>query len=138
MGENLGIERREFLAATGLAGMASCASRAIAATARPPWDMLKAKLGERLQPVSSPLVAVRDAGGRGADALFANLKNPYFISDDPALTETLGWTDAWTSEPSSYVAAARSAALPHSTAAPTSASRKSSWSFSASPIDTML
>lgn len=52
----------------------------------------------------------RDSGGKGADALFASLKNPYRIGDDPALTQTLGWTDAWTSEPSSYVVAATSAA----------------------------
>ncbi|MEO7563658.1 MAG: FAD-binding protein, partial [Sphingomicrobium sp.] len=44
------------------------------------------------------------------DSLFAGLKNPYRISDDPALTQTLGWTDAWTSQPSSYVVAATSAA----------------------------
>ena len=35
-------------------------------------------------------------------------------------------------------AAARNVALPHSTATPTSARRRSSWSFSASPIATVL
>ena len=50
------------------------------------------------------------AGGPSVEALFAELKNPYFISNRAGLTQTLGWTDAWTSEPSSYVVAAQSAA----------------------------
>ena len=81
----------------------------MAAAARPDWSALKAKLGERLQPVSSPLVAARE-GRTSIDALFANLKNPFFISSDPGLTQTLGWTDAWTSAPSAFVARAESAA----------------------------
>jgi hypothetical protein len=34
------------------------------------------------------------------------LKNPYHIGDDPALTQTTGWVDAWTSRPSVYAVAA--------------------------------
>jgi FAD/FMN-containing dehydrogenase len=30
------------------------------------------------------------------------MRNPYFISEDPALTETSGWVDAWNSKPSAY------------------------------------
>lgn len=97
------IDRRDFLALSAVAGIASAPTSA--AVARPDWSQLKARLGERLQPVRSPLVAARQ-GGPGVDALFANLKNPYFIGDDPALTQTLGWTDAWTSEPSAYVVVA--------------------------------
>lgn len=37
------------------------------------------------------------------------LKNPYYLGDDPALTQTLGWVDAWTSQPSTYAVAAETA-----------------------------
>lgn len=39
--------------------------------------------------------------------LFANLKNPYYIGDQPGLTQTLGWVDAWATKPSVYAVAAR-------------------------------
>lgn len=103
------LDRRNFLALSAAAGIAPAAAPALASAARPDWNSLKARLGDRLQPVRSPLVAAR-AGGPGVEQLFANLKNPYFNSADPALTQTLGWTDGWTSEPSSYVVAAESAA----------------------------
>jgi hypothetical protein len=45
--------------------------------------------------------------GSAARRLFENLKNPYFIGDDPALTQTLGWVDAWSTQPSAYAVAAR-------------------------------
>jgi hypothetical protein len=53
--------------------------------------------------VQSPLDACRpNAEGPACTALFKGLKNPYFIGDDPALTQTTGWIDAWTSQPSIY------------------------------------
>ena len=106
----MGMNRRKFIVLAGASCAAPLASKPLATVARPPWADLARKLGNRFQPVRSPLVACAEAGGKGADALFASLKNPYRISDDPALTETLGWTDAWTSEPSSYVVAAHNAA----------------------------
>ncbi|WP_293370453.1 BBE domain-containing protein [Phenylobacterium sp.] len=42
--------------------------------------------------------------------LFRNLRNPFFIGENAALTQALGWTDAWTTKPSEYAAAAESAA----------------------------
>lgn len=39
--------------------------------------------------------------------LFKGLRNPYFIGDDPGLTQTSGWLDGWTSAPSTYAVAAR-------------------------------
>ena len=72
------------------------------------WDALGRQAGGRLSAVRSPLIACRAAPESAACAqLFTALKNPYFISDDPALTQTLGWVDAWTSMPSAYVLAAR-------------------------------
>jgi FAD/FMN-containing dehydrogenase len=38
------------------------------------------------------------------------LKNPYVIGDNPALTQTSGWQDAWLSQPSAYAVAARETA----------------------------
>src|SRR5699024_8086031 len=41
----------------------------------------------------------------GSDAcaeIFKKLENPYYISNQPALTQTFGWADAWTSAPSAY------------------------------------
>ena len=43
-------------------------------------------------------------------ALFRGLKNPWYIGDDVALTQTSGWVDAWTSTPSAYAVPARDAA----------------------------
>jgi FAD/FMN-containing dehydrogenase len=71
---------------------------------------LQQQLGPRLLKVESPLEACARDGGRGAAALFATLKNPYAIGDDPALTQTLGWTGAWTSRASAYAVRAESAA----------------------------
>jgi FAD/FMN-containing dehydrogenase len=37
------------------------------------------------------------------------LKNPYFIGDNPGITQTLGWVDAWATKPSVYAVAVRNA-----------------------------
>jgi FAD/FMN-containing dehydrogenase len=61
--------------------------------------------------VDSPLAACR-AEPEGAECrlLFKELQNPYYIGDDPALTQTSGWLDAWTAEPSVYAVAATNTA----------------------------
>ena len=41
--------------------------------------------------------------------LFANLKDPYYIGDNPGITQTLGWVDGWATKPSVYAVAARNA-----------------------------
>ena len=41
--------------------------------------------------------------------LSENLKNPYYIGDQPGLTQTLGWISAWATKPSVYAVAARNA-----------------------------
>ncbi len=38
------------------------------------------------------------------------LRNPYFIGDQPGMTQTSGWVDAWMSTPSAYAVAAQSTA----------------------------
>ena len=105
------MRRRTFVA--GLLGTAGAAALPRPVFAAPSlsalWDELRGRIGSRLIPIQSPLVAAAKSGGVGADALFAALKNPYYLGDEPALTQTLGWTDAWTSQPSLMAVAAESA-----------------------------
>ncbi len=74
------------------------------------WEALRRRVNGNLIAVQSPLDACRAAPeGPACSALFRELKNPYFIGDSPALTQTSGWVGAWTSQPSAYVVAARTA-----------------------------
>lgn len=75
------------------------------------WSHLAEQVQGQLVKVQSPL-AVCLAGPSGAPCakLFKEFKNPYFLGDEVALTQTLGWVDAWTSRPSVYAVAARSTA----------------------------
>lgn len=75
------------------------------------WEALNVEVGGQLMKVSSPLEACRAApGGADCAAVFRNLKNPWAVGDNVALTQTSGWVDAWTSTPSAYAVAARNAA----------------------------
>jgi FAD/FMN-containing dehydrogenase len=72
------------------------------------WDGLNEAVQGRLVKLSSPLDVCRsDPDGDACKALFNELRNPYFISDDVALTQTSGWIDAWNSVPSAYAIRAR-------------------------------
>ncbi len=72
------------------------------------WGQLGRDVGGRLVKVARPLDACRDAPTAAAcTELFKSLKNPYFIGDAVGLTQSLGWVDAWTSQPSVYAVAAR-------------------------------
>ncbi|MBS0559562.1 MAG: FAD-binding oxidoreductase [Proteobacteria bacterium] len=78
------------------------------------WHGLSNAVGGRLMALRTPLIACV-GGPDGASspaclALFKELKNPYFINANPALTQTSGWMDAWTSKPSAYAVLARSTA----------------------------
>ncbi len=60
--------------------------------------------------IRSPLDACGDIPDSAAcGEVFRELKNPYYIGDDPALTQTTGWVDAWASQPSAYAVAAETA-----------------------------
>ncbi|AUC97341.1 FAD-linked oxidoreductase [Bradyrhizobium sp. SK17] len=75
------------------------------------WNRLNEQTKGRLIAVRSPLEACRDnPSGPACRDAFRELKNPYSIGDDPALTQTTGYLDAWTSEPSVYAVAARDTA----------------------------
>jgi FAD/FMN-containing dehydrogenase len=72
------------------------------------WDQLKQKVGGRLFKVQSPLAACApSASSADCAQVFKELKNPYYLGDEAGLTQTLGWIDAWTSQPSVYCVAAQ-------------------------------
>ncbi len=73
------------------------------------WQDLNAKVGGQLSAVTSPLDACRGADQAACDAVFKGFKNPYFIRDHVALTQTTGWAGGWTSQPSAYAVMARNA-----------------------------
>lgn len=75
------------------------------------WEKLKQKVGGRLVPVEFPLAACQSApAGASCQDILKDLHNPYYIGDQPGLTQTLGWVNAWTTQPSVYAVAARDAA----------------------------
>lgn len=66
------------------------------------WAGLKEAVGGRLAPVVMPDLA---------DPAVRNLLgDPFYIGDQPALTQSSGWLDAWRCSPSTYVVVAESAA----------------------------
>jgi FAD/FMN-containing dehydrogenase len=74
------------------------------------WDKLKQQVGGNLIPVQFPLTACEGASNSAAcQELFKNLDNPFYIGDQPGITQTLGWANAWATKPSVYAVAARSA-----------------------------
>src|SRR4029453_9520517 len=75
------------------------------------WARLRQRVGGRLVKVTSPFAACTPhPDSPGCAELFQNLRNPFYISDQVALTQTLGWTDAWTSKASAYAVLAQTSA----------------------------
>jgi FAD/FMN-containing dehydrogenase len=74
------------------------------------WKRLNDAVGGNLIPVDFPLSILKsDPKGAAAERLLKDLRNPYYIGDQPGLTQTLGWLDAWATKPSVYAVAARNA-----------------------------
>src|SRR5260370_21742378 len=74
------------------------------------WKQLDETVGGNLIPVDSPLSLIKtDPAGAAAKRFSKDLRNPYYIGDQPGLTQSLGWVDAWASKPSVYAVAARNA-----------------------------
>jgi FAD/FMN-containing dehydrogenase len=72
------------------------------------WHGFGNAVGNRLIKLDDPLAACRENPDSPAcQALLKEIRNPYFIGEDPALTETSGWLDAWTSLPSTYAVKVR-------------------------------
>ena len=73
------------------------------------WEQLNREVGGQLIRVQTPLAACADAADSTAcQVILKNLKNPYFIGDQPGLTQTSGWADGWMSAPSAYAVVALS------------------------------
>ena len=71
------------------------------------WEKLNREVGGRLIELKSPVAACRAAPNSvECEEFFKQIKNQYFIGDNPALTQMSGWVDAWTSAPSAYAVAA--------------------------------
>ena len=121
------MQRRTLLKAAAVLPLVSCSAapaRAVAVQAvrsvRPgepgwpdpaEWAKLGQSVGGRLVKVNSPFaVCTPDPGSAACAGLFRNLGDPYYIDGSVALTQTLGWTDAWTSAPSTYAVLAASSA----------------------------
>src|SRR5262244_1013322 len=74
------------------------------------WRQLNDAVGGNLLPVNCPLAICKtDPEGAAAKRLLEDLKNPYYIGDQPGLTQTLGWVDAWATQPSVYAVPAKKA-----------------------------
>jgi FAD/FMN-containing dehydrogenase len=75
------------------------------------WAKLNDDVGGTLIEVRS-LVGVCETEPTSAACREAleNIRNPYWIGDQPGGTEVSGWLDAWTPAPSAYAVKARSAA----------------------------
>jgi FAD/FMN-containing dehydrogenase len=75
------------------------------------WAKLHRSVGGRLVRVASPFAACGpDPASPGCTELFENLGDPFYIGDSVALTQTLGWTDAWASQASAYAVLAQTSA----------------------------
>jgi FAD/FMN-containing dehydrogenase len=75
------------------------------------WAKLKDDVGGNLIAVHS-LFGLCETEPKGTTCLDAlkNIRNPYWIGDQPAGTQVSGWLDAWTPAPSAYAVKARNAA----------------------------
>ncbi|HYZ23245.1 MAG TPA: FAD-binding protein [Rhodopila sp.] len=75
------------------------------------WEELNRAVGGRLIKVS-PLLApcAAEPDSTACRDLLRNLRNPYFLGEQPAGTESSGWLDAWQSAPSAYAVPARATA----------------------------
>src|SRR5579864_297087 len=74
------------------------------------WEKLKQQVGGQLMPVQFPLpICATSLDDATCQDVLKNLQNPYYIGDQPGLTQTLGWVNAWVTKPSVYAVAARNA-----------------------------
>jgi FAD/FMN-containing dehydrogenase len=75
------------------------------------WAQLSKSVGGRLMKATSAFdVCDPDPGSAACTNLFRNLKDPFYIDQGVNLTQTLGWTGAFTSQPSAYAVLSASSA----------------------------
>lgn len=74
------------------------------------WQTLKRRVGGRLLEVSSPFAACgRNPKAAGCEEALRHLHNPYYLRDQPGLTQASGYAHAWRSAPSIYAVRATGA-----------------------------
>jgi FAD/FMN-containing dehydrogenase len=102
---------RNLLAGTTVAAnLRRCRPSDAAWPSKSAWKRLNETVGGNLIPVDFPLSILKsDPDSDAAKILLKDIKNPYYIREQPGLTETLGWVDAWSTQPSVYAVAARNA-----------------------------
>jgi FAD/FMN-containing dehydrogenase len=118
------MDRRTFLKQSGLTALLSLWPRSLFADgtfhrrrpsdagwpSKAAWKRLNDQVEGNLIPVEFPIEAcLKDINSAACKNLVANIKNPYYIGDEPGLTQTLGWVDAWFTKPSVYAVAANDA-----------------------------
>ncbi|OEZ60670.1 FAD-dependent oxidoreductase [Duganella sp. HH105] len=75
------------------------------------WQQLQQRVEGRLLKLDAPFAAcAASVEAPACDTALAALKNTFAIGDQPALTQTSGWLDAWSSQPSAYAVVARNTA----------------------------
>jgi FAD/FMN-containing dehydrogenase len=75
------------------------------------WEQLRSAVGGNLMPVSAPFASCESApSGTACLEAVKNIRNPYWVGDQPAGTQVSGWLDAWTPAPSVFAVKARNAA----------------------------
>jgi hypothetical protein len=94
----------------GRAGQVRPGEAAIGRVPAATWEELQQQLGDRLQRVDWPFDdCLRDLSGVASRVFFAAARNPFFLGDHPGLTQTFGWSGAWTVQPSERVVVAQTA-----------------------------
>ena len=73
------------------------------------WAKLNEAVGGNLIAVKAPFAAcATDPKSASCMDALANIRNPFYLGDQPGGTQVSGWLDAWTPAPSAYAVKARS------------------------------
>jgi hypothetical protein len=74
------------------------------------WERLNRDVGGRLIKVKPLLAGCGNINDATCQDELQALRNPYYVGDQPAGTQSVGWVDAWMTAPSVYAVAARTTA----------------------------
>jgi FAD/FMN-containing dehydrogenase len=74
------------------------------------WERLNRDVGGRLIKVKPLLAGCGNVNDAACQKELQALRNPYYVGDQPAGTQSVGWIDAWMTAPSVYAVAARTTA----------------------------
>jgi hypothetical protein len=74
------------------------------------WEKLNQGVGGRLIKVKPLLADCGNLNDAACQDELRMLKNPYYVGDQPAGTQSVGWVDGWMTAPSAYAVTARTTA----------------------------